>query len=110
MPQAQVQWVLTLRNLLKQFASELAAPTDDDRRYAMSIGRKMIDAPFTAGLPDKADRELIGNAVGLQCDAFCTRDRRTIIRKRASLRQLPIKVMTPLEWWQHVKPWASPFL
>lgn len=56
----------------------------------------MIDAPFTRRLPDKADRELIENAVGLECDVFCTRDRRTIIKKRDQLRLLPIRVLTPL--------------
>lgn len=96
-----------LRSLLKDFATELISPEVEENRYAATVGRRMVDAPFTAGLPDAADRELIGNAIGLSCDAFCTRDRRTIVRKRATLRLLPIKVLTPLEWWRHVKPWAG---
>ncbi len=95
------------RDRLRQFAIDLISPEDEANAYASVVGRRMIDAPFTDGLPDKADRELIGNAVGLDCDVFCTRDRRTIVRKRNYLRLLPIRVLTPLEWWRHVRPWAG---
>lgn len=95
------------RDQLQRFAVELIALEDEANAYAATIGRRMIDAPFTEGLPDRADRELIGNAIGLGCDVFCTRDRRTIVRKRELLRLLPIRVMTPREWWEHVRPWAG---
>jgi hypothetical protein len=80
---------------------------DEDRRFSVDFGRRMIDAPFVAALPDLADRELIGNAIGFGCDAFCTCDRTTIVRKRALLRQVPLRIVTPAEWWAHVKPWAG---
>jgi hypothetical protein len=80
---------------------------DEDRRFAADFGRRLIDAPFLASLPDKADRELIGNAVGFGCDAFCTRDRATIVSKRGQLRQIALRIMTPAEWWAHIKPWAA---
>lgn len=95
------------RDRLREFAVELISPEEEANAYASVVGRRMIDAPFTQWLPDKADRELIGNAIGLECDVFCTRDRRTIIRKRDRLRQLPIRVLTPLEWWRQVRPWAG---
>ena len=62
---------------------------DEDRRFAADFGRRLIDAPFVAALPDLADRELIGNAIGFGCDVFCTCDRATIVRKRGHLRQVP---------------------
>jgi len=80
---------------------------DEDRRFAADFGRRLIDAPFASALPDVADRELIGNAIGFGCDAFCTRDRATIVRKRGRLRQIPLRIMTPAEWWAHIKPWAA---
>lgn len=80
---------------------------DEDRRFAADFGRRLIDAPFVAALPDLADRELIGNAIGFGCDVFCTCDRATIVRKRSQLRQVPIRVLTPAEWWGHIKPWAG---
>jgi len=80
---------------------------DEDRRFAADFGRRLISAPFVAALPDLADRELIGNAIGFGCDAFCTCDRATIVRKRGHLRQVPLRIVTPAEWWAHVKPWAG---
>ena len=80
---------------------------DEDRRFAADFGRRLIDTPFVAALPDLADRELIGNAIGFACDVFCTCDRATIVRKRSQLRQVPLRVQTPAEWWAQIKPWAG---
>lgn len=80
---------------------------DEDRKFANDFGRRLVDAPFVAALPDVADRELIGNAIGFGCDAFCTRDRATIVSKCGQLRQISLRIMTPAEWWAHIKPWAA---
>jgi hypothetical protein len=64
--------------------------TDEDRRFAEDFGRRLVDAHFVAALPDVADRQLIGNAIGYGCDAFCTCDRATIIKKRDQLRSIPL--------------------
>jgi hypothetical protein len=77
-------------------------PSDEDGRFAADFGRRLVDTPFVAALPDVADRELIGNAIGFGCDAFCTRDRATIVSKRDQLRQVPLRIMTPAEWWAHI--------
>jgi hypothetical protein len=79
----------------------------DERRYAIDFGHKLVDTPFVAALPDAADRELIGHAIGFCCDAFCTCDRATIVRKRGDLRLIPLRILTPAEWWAHIKPWAG---
>lgn len=96
-----------VRARLRDYASGLVELPDDNSAYASSLGRRLIDAPLTAALPDASDRELIGNAIGLGCDVFCTCDRRTVVRKRQHLRLLPIRVLTPAEWWAHIKPWAG---
>lgn len=80
---------------------------NEDRRFAADFGRRLVDTPFVAALPDVADRELIGNAIGLGCDTFCTRDVATIVSKRNHLRQIPLRIMTPAEWWAQIKPWAG---
>lgn len=99
----------TLRDDLLEYALGLVNQDldDEDRRFAADFGRRLIDSPFVAALPDLADRELIGNAIGHDCDAFCTRDRATIVSKRTQLRQVPLHIMTPAEWWAHIKPWAG---
>jgi hypothetical protein len=96
-----------LKAELLDYAVRLVALPDEDGDYAAKLGRRLIDAPFTAALPDPADRELIGNAVGFQCDVFCTCDRRTIVGRRPQVTQLPLRILTPQEWWAHVKPWAG---
>jgi hypothetical protein len=80
---------------------------NENKRYASDLARRLRDSSFLASLPDSNDRDLIAHAIAFQCDAFCTRDLRTIHRKRASLRALPLKILTPAEWWQHIKPWAG---
>lgn len=80
---------------------------NEDRWFVADFGRRLIDTPFVAALPDLADRELIGHAIGFGCDAFCTCDRTTIVRKRDQLRQIPLRVLTPAEWWAHIRPWAG---
>jgi hypothetical protein len=61
-------------------------------------------------LPDAADRVLICDAVVYNCDAFCTRDWRTILKHRDLLKDLPLKILTPAEWWSEIKPWAAIWL
>ncbi|MEP9387250.1 hypothetical protein [Mesorhizobium sp. KR9-304] len=97
----------SVRKNLMDYAVEIVSRDSDDIDYAISLGRRMIDAPSTAVLPDASDREIIGNAIGLGCDFFCTCDRRTIVSKRDRLRHLPIRIATPAEWWSNVKPWAA---
>lgn len=82
-------------------------PNSEDRRFALDFGRRLVDTPFVAALPEVADRELIGHAIGLGCDSFCTCDRATIVSKRSRLHQLSLRIMTPTEWWAHIKPWAG---
>ncbi|HEX4182644.1 MAG TPA: hypothetical protein VHY34_05255 [Caulobacteraceae bacterium] len=96
-----------VRDELLDYAIQLVEQPCEDSAFAATFGRRLVDAPFVSALPDLADRELIGNAIGFGCDVFCTCDRRTIVRKREHLRQIPLRILTPVEWWAHVKPWAA---
>ncbi len=60
--------------------------------------------------PDVSDRVLICDAVVYNCDCFCTVDWKTILRHRKNLVDLPLEIVTPLEWWEKIKPWASIWL
>jgi len=79
---------------------ELAAAGDD-------LARRVVDSSLFAALPDREDRMILAHAVAYGCDALCTRDRRTIVQKRDRLPKLPLRIMTPEEWWSHIKPWAG---
>lgn len=96
-----------LRSALLSYAGEVTDQWSEESRCGRDLGRRLNDNPLLAALPDPNDRELLGNAIGMGCDAFCTRDHKTIIRKRHLLPRLPIRVITPVEWWATIKPWAG---
>jgi len=58
-------------------------------------------------LPGIEDRILICDALVYRCDSFCTRDWKTILKHRDTLKTLPIKVITPTEWWKLIEPYAN---
>lgn len=99
----------TLRERLLRFASEILNRDidDDDRRFSNNFARRIVDSHFVAALPDRNDRLLVGNAIGLGCDAFCTCDRTTIVKKRERLKSLNLRIITPAEWWASIRPWAA---
>jgi hypothetical protein len=57
-------------------------------------------------LPDLADRVLLCDAVVYRCELFCTRDWSTILKHRSELKELPLEIVTPAEWWQKIQPYA----
>lgn len=96
-----------LRERLMDYAVEAAERGSEAASYAQDLGRRVIASSFFDMLPDRNDRELLAQAIGLECDVFCTCDRSTIIKRRDRLPTLPIRILTPVEWWHHVKPWAG---
>lgn len=97
----------SIREDLLDYVTGLVEIGTEESVHAMSLGQRLADATIMAALPDRDDRELLGNAIGLGCDAFCTCDRRTIITRRPRLPKLPLRIITPVEWWAHIKPWAG---
>jgi predicted nucleic acid-binding protein len=71
----------------------------------------ILPAPITTReqlsiLPDISDRILVQEAIKAECDTFCTRDWKTMLRFRDRLQLLPIRIMAPHEWWEQIKPFA----
>lgn len=95
-----------VREALLDYAIEVA-DTSDAARWGRELGKRLNGSTLLQALPDPDDRELLGNAVGMGCDVFCTRDHRTIIRRRDLLPRLPLRILTPTEWWAAVKPWGG---
>lgn len=58
-------------------------------------------------LPDIEDRILMCDAIVYRCDCFCTRDWKTILMCRRCLDSVPIKIITPTEWWRLIEPYAA---
>lgn len=67
--------------------------------HADSLCRRLVHSQFLAAIPQPSDRELIAHAIAYGCDGFCTRDRRTIVRHRHKMNGVPLRILTPTEWW-----------
>jgi len=92
-----LQWFAELWH----YQSEFSCPKPLTRARLSAL-RKQLRV-----LPDFADRGLILDAIRDNCQAFCTVDRHTIIKHREQLKALPLRVLTPSEWWAQIKPWAA---
>ena len=77
---------------------------------AEEIRLRLSASGALASLPDDNDRNLVCDAVVYRCDAFCTRDWRTILKFRQELASLPCRIVTPTEWWSAVRPWSGLWL
>jgi hypothetical protein len=82
---------------------------DDDSpsfREAEQLKIRLLSSGALDALPDMEDRVLICDALAYNCDCFCTRDFRTILKHRKELDPLSIQILTPTEWWGSIKPYA----
>lgn len=97
----------SMRERLVDYAIQVTDQVSVGSRRGQDLGRRLNDSTLLGALPDPNDRELLGNAIGMGCDVFCTRDHKTIIKKRHLLPALPLRILTPVEWWLAIKPWAG---
>jgi hypothetical protein len=102
------RWFFEIWHYWREFfhsADDLPSFTEAEETRLSLLASGVLDI-----LPDIADRLLICDAVVYNCDAFCTRDWRTILKHRGSLKDLPLRIITPDEWWSEIKPWAAVWL
>ena len=98
------------REALLRYGVEFVDPKNGpDAGYQEDFARRLTGSASLDVLPDPMDRRLLADAIAMEADVFCTRDRSTIISKRALLPRLPLRILTPREWWAHLKPWLGLF-
>ncbi len=68
----------------------------------ISLVEEYLQKHDFAHLPGAMDRRLIIEALYYKCDHFCTRDWKTMLKHRNKLKLLPIKLITPFEWWSSI--------
>jgi len=73
---------------------------------ADDIRVQLLISEYARVLPDLSDRILLCDALVYRCDLFCTRDWNTILKHRKELSGLPIKFVTPSEFWALIQPFA----
>ncbi len=83
-------------------ANDLPSFIEAEHRRIELLSSGILDV-----LPDIEDRILMCDAIVYRCDCFCTRDWKTILKHRHILKGLPIKILTPIEWWKLIEPYAG---
>ena len=76
---------------------------------AENLRLQLLASGTLDALQDFADRLLLSDAVAYRCELFCTRDWTTILKHRSTLTGVPVEIVTPVEWWQRVRPYAGLF-
>lgn len=72
-------------------------------QYAEDLAADFGDSKLLQAFPDKADRHLICHAIAYDCDSFCTRDHKTIIKKAKLIdTKLPLEILTPMQWGERI--------
>lgn len=73
---------------------------------AEDIRERILASGLLDELPDPPDRILLCDAIAYRSDCFCTRDWTSLLTLRERLGSLPIRILTPTEWWQRVRSFA----
>lgn len=84
---------------------------DDSDKYPLDKSEQIRINILSSGIldiiPERNDKSLILDSIIYQCDFFCTRDWKTMLKYRNLLAELPIKIITPSEWWEIIRPYSG---
>ena len=74
---------------------------------AERIRIELLASGILDALPGLEDRILVCDAIVYRCDCFCTRDWKTVLKYRDTIKALPIQFVTPSEWWKLIEPYSN---
>jgi hypothetical protein len=95
-----LQWLYDIADH-SEVCLEGAGPTPESE----DLAGRLDEAKF--GYLSAKDRELLRHAIILRCEAFLTMERR-LPRNAAHIeRELGIRVLTPIAYWEMLRPWAA---
>lgn len=97
---AHLQWLFEIANYARPFLEE-TGPTPRSRALADLLSEPRF------GYLGQGDRKLLADAIFFQCDSFLTVERK--LPKNAShiRRELGIRILTPVSYWDQLRPWAA---
>lgn len=95
-----LQWFLEIDHYARVFLEE-TGPSPESEALAARLDEVMF------GYLGAGDRILLQDAIFLQCDSFLTMER-NLPRNAAHIeRELGIRVLTPISYWERLRPWAA---
>jgi hypothetical protein len=100
-----LQWAL---EMLDYWESCLASYEEDGSAFSghgVALAAKLAEVRF--GYLSEKDARLIRDAVLLECDVFLTMERKLPRNAEHLERELRIKVVQPVSYWDLLGPWAA---
>jgi hypothetical protein len=115
--QRRVRWVLDVLDrwliMLDESGDRVAHGGSVRHRFKLTPELQAFEAELMK-IPDfrrgPFDRLLLVQYQMGDCEAFLTTDRNTIWRHRSQLADLGVRVLTPSEYWELLRPWARLWL
>ena len=85
--------------------SEICLECDGSTAESEYLAARLDESKF--GYLSEKDRLLIQDAVFLRCEAFLTVERRLPRNAPHIEREIGIRIVTPVSYWQMLRPWAA---
>ena len=85
--------------------SEVCLEDDGPTIESEALAARLFEPKF--GYLSVKDRALLLDAISLQCDAFLTVERRLPKNANPIAREVGIRILTPIQHWQMLQPWAA---
>lgn len=98
-----LQWLLDIAD-----HSEACLRQEGQTEESVTLAGRLDEPKF--GYLGGKDKKLLRHAVALRCEAFLTVERRLPRNARHVERELGIRIMTPIEHWHLLRPWAALWL
>ena len=76
--------------------------------HGISLAARLESPSF--GYLSKKDKDLLSDAVVLECDAFITLDLKLCRNANHLESQLSLRILEPRSYWRMLKPWARLFV
>lgn len=118
---AQFEWIVSVGSLQEAFDkrdvghvrwlwdiahhSEVCLDDDGPTEQSAILAARLDESKF--GYLGAKDKLLLRDAVLLRCQAFLTVERRLPRNAAHVERELSIRILTPVAYWQILKPWAA---
>ena len=95
-----LQWLFEIDNYWRAFLGE-TGPSRESRALAARLDEPKF------GYLGAGDRVLLQEAILLRCDSFLTMERKLPKNAAHIERELGIRVLTPMTYWEMLRPWAA---
>ncbi len=102
-------WAFEVLNYWNGILSAYAENDSDAMKGSGATDASKLASRSFDYLGDK-DRELLQNALTLECEGFLTMDRKLRRNARHIESKLPILILEPSEYWERLRRWAYLFV